>query len=222
MRAWVSADSFLEYTQSMAELASQVETSLAGITENQRKLLDELQDLWPLTNQDIFVIALVYLGLKPAAKIDLTFQKGPSDYTEQNYEQDIDQVRQFIRKMGLWYEQQKIDPEENDEDQTIWTSFYIGTSPQKAAGLHQAFSHGKKDEKAKLLGYPDTAIQAYPENSVRGLPTELSRSDMAPFMYFVPSRENWVEEIETLQESVRLVRQLMPELYQRMVRKLDI
>ncbi len=202
----------------MQETATRAEDPLAHITEKQRKLLDELQDLSSLTDQDIFVLALVYLGLKPAAKIGLTFQEGFSDYTEQDYEKNIDEVRQCIQRMGLWYEQEKAYPEENDEDQTIWTSFYVAPSPQKTALLHQAFRHGTEAEVARLLGYPETALRAFPENSIREFPTELNQSDMAPFLYFRPSKENWAEEIQTVQESVRLVRQLMPELYHRMVK----
>lgn len=202
----------------MQETVTHTEDPLAHITEKQRKLLDELQDLSSLTDQDIFVLALVYLGLKPAAMIGLTFQEGFPDYTEQDYEKNIDEVRQFIQRMGLWYEQERAYPEENDEDQTIWTSFYVAPSPQKTALLHQAFRHVTEAEAARLLGYPETALRAFPENSIHELPTELDQNEAAPFLYFRPSKQNWAEEIQTVKESVQLIRQLMPRLYHRMLR----
>ncbi len=189
------------------------------ISAEQKKLLTELSFFGPLHDQDILVVALVYLGLKPAAVIHLPFFESAPDYDQQDYLRDIEETRQLLKKMGLVYESTKTFAEE-EHDPTITTSFYLSKFPQTATKLHEAFAEGNSDEAAELLGYPETAIKAFPHHTVRLDPShELMKSEVAPFLYFMPSEENWRQEIEPLEKSVALIKQTMPDLYQRLVLK---
>lgn len=188
------------------------------ISSRAKELLEELEHLNCLGDQSIYLIALVYLGFKPAAEIGLTFQEGYPDYNQDDYENDIMEVSKMLDKMDLKYEREKSLPDKESDDPTIWTTFYVSQSLEKAKQLRSAFGQGNEPELARLPGYPESAIQAFPDDSIWiDSSEELREHRNAPFLYFSPSRTNWQQEVTGLDFQVEQIRTLMPALYERIV-----
>lgn len=191
-------------------------------SEEAKEILTGLEDIVGLPDQSIFFITLVYLGLKNSAEVALPFYEWYKGYDQQAYQEDVEHLAQAITQLGLVFEKHVSASTEEDLQEgyaPIYTTFYFGKSRATAEKLKEAFlSHS--NSVGELLGFPQSAVEAFPSNSLEGWPPkELEGREELKFLYFVPSKNSWEQEMKFLMDNVRAVERLIPDLYKRMKNK---
>jgi hypothetical protein len=81
----------------------------------------------------------------------------------------------------------------------------------------------KNDDKifGKIVGYPETAVEAYGTDKAFNLEEELPPAELEklksegimPFLLFTPSKEHWTEELEWARKNKHLIKEKAPKLY---------
>lgn len=89
--------------------------------------------------------------------------------------------------------------------------------------LKQAFVKNNDKEIGFILGYPESAINAYIEGKkfdeadYKNLPAKekekLKKGEILNFINFGLSKNNWQEELKIIQEYQKLIRQKSPNIY---------
>jgi len=168
--------------------------------------------------QDRASLFLTAKGLKPATILELVFEPGHQEYTENDYSADINNCEQMLRDLGLPYEPEHY----NDDEDLERHIFLVGKDQQSLKDLATAeradnsdyYSYGMALGKA--LGYPETAIIADATKSAMPIseyPPELLNDPSRKFCVFALSREHWQEEMEVVKQQAEFIKKEDPSLY---------
>jgi hypothetical protein len=188
-------------------------------TEKVKEQLNKLEQLTILPDSELLQVVLVHLDLKPAAVITVPVWEPLADL-DQSFRSELQQLTAIFRQMGIFYEKkthQVLTEEAGDLPEEI---FYISKSPQHTVKLRDAFGRGNEQLRAELLGYPQTAIEAFMKGESASIDNlEINDQPEEPFLYFRPSQNHWQEELATLRPKIATVKTLMPRLYERLMHR---
>lgn len=143
-------------------------------------------------------LILIFLGLKPATEVDVA----PWNDSPQK-------IAQAIKDAGL------IVAKKNSKDVNgkKFTILAIARDKETLLRLKQAEGNKDHQEYGRLMGYPDTAIDAFLDDE-KLLP-EKDYPDMTDkFMNFKLSKDHWQEEIKVITKWSQAIKQYAPKVYE--------
>lgn len=169
-----------------------------------------------LTDYNRVEIALTLLGLKPAFVI--AWWKPIAE--ENSIRSEARELEQFLLNNHLIA--QSIFSIEN---QSIWCRFYCANDNKTLTRLiYTEFVEGNPEAIAKdrergiLLGYADTAIDAYVNDksiSDDELPDVVKASPEFKFVGSKLSKQHWQTEFSQIKQNVNILKKSFPKLYER-------
>lgn len=184
-----------------------------------KKLSIEKVESLPIRDFDKVDLILLLAGFKTAVDINVPINN--------------DNWHNIIKDLGLYFIE---DEGLRDESKR---KYYIARSQEDAEKLHDAFAKNNDTEAGILSGYPATAVENYVKTTedlkspnltesdvinllkeryaeIVDLPLEVKDiQELLPLAHFGLSRQNWKEEIVTIKKWADTVRNLDPELYDR-------
>ncbi len=137
----------------------------------------------------------------------------------EKFTEELSEILKLLNSLKL---QHKVVKELSDDNGIIGFSVLAS----KDESILNKFAQADKthDDKAfgAILGYPPTAVETYGTDKVFDIHEELSPDELGklqhegvlPFLLFMPSRENWAQELEWARENQRLVKEKAPKFYQ--------
>ncbi len=186
-----------------------------------------------ILGQESFV--LFWRGLKQAIDLTVRIPKSPEDYLYLKAHHlkniSLEEVRRLFKSFGLFFTEGMIQ----------FPVFYIARTQSEADELKRLFEVENDELKfyerlGELSGFPQTAIKAYGEYLRMGRPTEggpllnirtgvdvpkeILIQDSATFIQFRLSRDNWREELKTVQKWSDEIKQVDPQLHKKLVKAL--
>lgn len=180
---------------------------------NVTEALARLEGVGSLSGIDKMNMLLVAEGLKPASLVEMYFEAGHNEYTEADYERDIELTQQVLGRLGLIT---KV--EMNTDPVSRQAIVMMAKDTGQLMELEKA-RNGSRDEGAALgtaLGFPKTAVDAFVQGKDKMLteiPTEIKDDPARKFVGFVMSKDHWREEIEIGKRNAGLVKKIAPKLY---------
>lgn len=148
----------------------------------------EKLDIGPIHKANMI---LVLFDEKPAAEIDV-FTWGDSP----------DRVEKVIRDSGLSYK--KI----VSKSSKVLATFCIAKQKTLVDDLVTAINAGNDADYGRLMGYPETAIEAYVNK------TSTTDYDTDKLFNFAFSRHNYLEEMKTVTRWKECIKKHTPKLYE--------
>lgn len=153
---------------------------------------------------------LVLLGLKPATDFSLFVN-----------DENPDSVKRKLKEAGLFFDDIAVPP---FEDQKITAKLALAKE-QHIASLVAFLFRDKKRNRKELgiyMGYPETAVEAFiglREKMEDEEDEKISKKYNIPgqIMSFVFSKDNWQEEIKTLEKWVEALKLRAPEFYKKVM-----
>jgi hypothetical protein len=174
--------------------------------------VEALRDLEFLKRTGQAEVLLVAGGLKPATEQRMLYMHGSRAYTIDDFNRDVQRFRGALDMLHLSY---VAKPGEDMEGK--WMTFWIAPDPATSERLAESVSWDdahRIPERGKMLGLPQTAIDAFP-NAIMDkhqLPEEVRDSRGYKLMEFMPSRDHWRDELAVLEERAAFVDQVAPGL----------
>lgn len=114
------------------------------------------------------------------------------------------------------------------EDDIIGYNIEIGKDEENLSKLIKACEKKDNKELGLILGYPETAAEAFPNKLLdfrewrQALPKEekgaLIKSNVLKFLNFQPSERHWREELESVKEHQNLIKEKAPFLYEKIIK----
>ena len=147
----------------------------------------EKLDIGPIHKANM---VLVLFDEKPAAEIDV-FSWGDSP----------DKVEKVIKDSGLFYK--KI----VSKSSKVLATFCISKQKSLVDALAIAIDTGNDADYGRLMGYPETAIEAYVNK------TSTTKYDTDRLFNFAFSQQNHIEEMKTVTRWKEAIKRHAPELY---------
>ncbi len=167
-------------------------------------------------------------GVKPGCILELLFESGHEEYTEEEYEEHINDCRQIIEDLGLPFDTEHV----NEEDDFERYLFFVGKDKESLETLITAREGDMyKDYPSfgtalgKALGYPETAIAADATRTalpIADYPAELKNDPALAFAVFAFSRDHWRKELDFVREQANFIKKEDPQLYNTMVKSHEI
>lgn len=183
-----------------------------------KEAIKEIENLDFMDNQGKVDIILTYKKFKPSSKIELFFKPGYESYSERDFKANTDKIEKIFKDLSLAYILE-ISEEEKDSRVAV---FYIGKDSECRDRIKDAFgekNNNKKDLKVgNELGYPPTAIEGYRNRKIKkfnSLPEEVRNSEYVKFLNFLLSEDHWEDELEVVKERANALKEISPELYQK-------
>lgn len=150
----------------------------------------------PIGVQPRAEVLLVLLGYRPGTEIIVPDEK------------ERDRILQLLRDAGLSAEEKGVN------QYTQKTEIVVGAIPRVVEKLKAANPDRDHDEYGELMGYPESAVQAFQEEGSEMISDEESDElrETYPFSWFRLSKAAKEEELETYRAWTKAVWQHAPEL----------
>lgn len=172
-------------------------------------------------------VALLLLGKKPATQVG-NFQvvDGLSPKEKENIEnefaKEFEAVLEMLDALSLRHSVKQY-PQETDG--IFGYSILVASDDDALSKTVNADEQGDDAAFGLLMGYPETAVQAYLSGDSFDYDEELPFEDyeslkeegLMPFLYFMPSKAHWKEEFEYARGNRDLIREKCPKLYTELV-----
>lgn len=171
-------------------------------------------------------LALLILKRKQAAQLgnyDIIESDEHRELLVQEFQKEFFEIEELLKELKVPY---RSSPPQ--EDRGIYGfSFLIAEKEEILEKVVEA--EKSKDDKTfgDLMGFPKTAVDAYRTERVFDYEEELSKDELEqlkqdgvlPFLYFMPSRDHWNEELNYAKETQKLIKEKAPLLYAELVPK---
>ncbi|MFA5747287.1 MAG: hypothetical protein WC926_04435 [Candidatus Paceibacterota bacterium] len=166
-------------------------------------------------------LALLILKRKEAAFLgnaDIIESEEHKEKLERKFQEEFCNIEEVLKETKLLY---RATPPHDDQGVYCF-SFLVSGSEN---GLEKAIEAQKnKDDRSLglLLGYPETAVDAYMTDKKFDYHKELPKDELGklekegvlPFLEFMPSREHWKDELSWAKENQNLIKEKAPSLYE--------
>lgn len=172
-------------------------------------------------------LALLILKRKRAAQLG-NFKVIESDEHKkqvvQEFQKEFSEIEGLLKNLGLSY--RAIPPH---EDRGIYGfSFFTANGEEDLEKTMEAEESGDDRAFGALMGYPQTAVDAYRTRQIfnyeKDLPKDeleqLRQDGVLPFLNFMPSREYWAEELSYARKNQKLIQEKAPLLYAELMSKI--
>lgn len=150
-------------------------------------------------------LLLVLTGLKPATDLHL-FKNS----------EDPESVKKKINDAGLVYKE--LD-KKLFHNQNVMCSLGVARRMADAARVVELMTAGGGEEFGRLMGFPQTAIDAYAKRRERfddDKQNPLFQERGSPFRFRL-SKDNWEEEIKVAEGWTAKIKEIAPDLYQELM-----
>lgn len=185
--------------------------------ENEKELVAKIEAI-KTTDDTKADIVLLWKDLKKASDIIIT---GDSEMTEAEREVTCREAEDLFKKLGLSYVKNN-----REMVAALGIAEYIVSKNQTDMLLYQKAWNQDGDTEAKtlgnLLGFPDTAIEAYQAGEVLDesmLPEDVVSLDTRAFLWYKLSKDHWQEEIKTAEKWARQIQKTDSQLYTRLIER---
>jgi hypothetical protein len=185
-------------------------------SEKLRSAAEKLKSFYWMARQDVVNILFVTEGLKPTARAEMLFKDNTPSYTRDEFEENIKTLETIFADLGLVFEKiQGFEEETNMES----VSFFIAQNETTKEEILKATAIDDQRERQEAMGrgfgIPQTAIDAFQKGkgyvATRGdLPEEIWNSKEMRLASFLPSKDHWREELETIREKVQRIEAILP------------
>lgn len=140
-------------------------------------------------------IMLVILGLKPATELSLY-----------KHNDTQDKVEKVLKDVGL-----EIDHKNICDNKNLVAEIVIAQNQKILSNLMQANASQDHEEYGRLMGYPETAISAFTENTILN---EVNYPELQTSIFGMKySKNNWQEEKLKVQSWDNAIKKYAPETY---------
>lgn len=145
------------------------------------------------------------------------------DYIIQEFTQEISNILSLLSELKLQYE---IVKELSDDNGMVGFSILVSKNKEILNKFKQADKEHDDKTFGLILGYPQTAVEAYGTdkafNIERDLPKieleKLQSEGVLPFLLFMPSKEHFNEELEWARKNQKLIENKAIKLYQELIK----
>jgi hypothetical protein len=155
-------------------------------------------------------------GLKPATETQMLFKENTKSDPREEFERNIQELEQIMSDLSLAYDEQHGHDDDTDMESV---HFYIAPNEDaknelvKIAGMPVGYERDRKI--ANMYGFPETAVDAFTHKKGetarrQDLPQEAWNSKERRFASFLPSKEHWKEELETVHEKMQKIEAILP------------
>ena len=136
---------------------------------------------------------------------------------EREFGEEYKTTSELLTKLGLAFQ-----GEPPHKDNGIYRfSFLVAKTPENLTKVAEAEQENNDKEFGALMGYPKTAVDAYQTDEAFDLMDKLPKEELEKleeegilaFLEFMPSRGHWKEELDSVRETQRLVKEKAPGLY---------
>ncbi len=213
-------------------------------TESREKKEIEEIEKSPLDVGDKRDLALHCFGEKPAALLTVgqflertVWDK--KDNIPEEIVQDKEVVEKILDELGFFYQTKKIKSGPEEKIYFVGYDIFVSKNSENLNRLVKAFDGENEQEIGFALGYPETAVKAFParDPDYKGfyegcldyrelygiLPKyerdELLKEGVFKFLNFKLSKNHWREELEVARKYQRLIKEKAPNLYKEILEK---
>lgn len=136
---------------------------------------------------------------------------------EKEMEGEYKIISELLTKLGLFFHGKPP-----TEDNGIYGFSILATkTSENLVKVMEADTAKNDKEFGVLMGYPKTAVDAYQTGEAFDLKTEfpkeelekLEQEEVLAFLEFMPSKGHWQEELDSVRETQRLIKEKSPRLY---------
>jgi hypothetical protein len=159
-------------------------------------------------------ILFVSRGLKPASQFEMFFQENVPSYTRAEFENNVQQIEEILNELQLIFTKRSY----YDEDAKMEaTEFSIAKDEHSKEELAIASvisdQHQYEQAMGKAYGIPETAIKAFIDSTCvdrKTLPEEVQNSKELRLANFIPSKDHWTEELQSMKEKIEMIESVLP------------
>jgi len=155
-------------------------------------------------------------GLKPATETKMLFKENTKSDPREEFERNIQELEQIMSDLSLAYDEQHGHDDDTDMESV---HFYIAPNEDaknelvKIAGMPVGYERDRKI--ATMYGFPETAVDAFTHKKGKtarreDLSEEAWNSRERRFASFLPSKEHYKEELETVREKMQKIDAILP------------
>lgn len=182
------------------------------------EIVAQIEQLDSIPDIEKVHILLIANGKKPAGIVDLYFEPGHEEYSEEDYQHDIQALRSILEELEM-----TCHVETSTGELPHATTFTIAKDSEHLDSLEKA--RQLKDEEGDIavgraLGYPETAVQALAKGKafvLTEIPESVSDNVAVKFLGFRMSRDQWQEEIEVGRQRAQAIKEIAPSLYDKII-----
>ncbi len=194
--------------------------------EKERKIFSEDLENIHMSDEDKVVFILACKNFKPATEVSIEVRENNITDLE-----DITKFKIMSDKLNLHYvelsqEYKKASPDHVNIKSTV---FAVGKRKEDVEKLLFVIEkviqdppiHKYNKEFGQIYGFPQTAVEAFDEldKMFFDIPEDIKNKDYMAFCWFALSKEHWQQEIKVAQKWAQTVKDLSPNLYNRIVIK---
>lgn len=214
------------------------------ISESREKKEIEAIEKSPLDIGDKRDLMLLYFGVKPAALLDVgkhlkRTEMDKEDNIPEEIFQDKEVVEKILDELEFFYQTGKIKSGPEEKIYFAGYKIFVSKNLENLNRLVRSFKENKEQEIGFALGYPETAVKAFPARDADYkefyercldyrelygiLPKyereELLKEGVFKFLNFKLSKNHWREELEVARKYQRLIKEKAPNLYKEILEK---
>jgi hypothetical protein len=199
-------------------------------SEKERRDVETIENL-DLGKQNRMNLILAYLGKKPTSEIMIGYnERVPFEELEESLVKKRS-LERVLSTIGLKFRVSEKESIDEDGFELKIFEFFVGRDERKIEELKDAFLKQDHEKTGKLLGYPETAIEAFvKEEGIfdrkswwESLPEKerekLLEEGVLNFLNFALSKRHWREELELVRKWQRIIREKAPKLYQEFIKR---
>lgn len=174
-----------------------LQNNIESLNEEKRKEMIKSIENLKIGSKPKANIILIFLGLKPATELEIS-----------SHNDSAEKVINVIENIGL---KVKIKSKFKRKDKDI-VLLSVADNQENLDRLEQIDPSKNHEEYGRLMGYPETAIDAFLHKEKRLDPENYLENDELIF-FIAMSKENWEEEIKTLKKWSDAIKEQAPDLY---------
>ena len=219
------------------------------LSEKERELVKRIEQL-PIADGEKIDLILAWRELKPASALCVVLKKytreGKPILSEEDEKKLLKKVKLLAWDLGLtfiegaeWWPQESMDDVEQDKI----CDMFVARRPELALELARQWYKMSNPVAEKqigiLLGYPETAVNAFkefkkdlpgfmgerksesPVMSDEDFPEQIRKQDFMAFSDLRLSKKHWHQELKLVEKWAEEIKKLSPSLYQRKVKRYE-
>jgi hypothetical protein len=184
--------------------------------EHLRFAAERLKSIYRISKQDVVNILLVSQGLKPTTEAQMLFKENTKSDPREEFERNVQELEQALSDLGLTYDEQHGHDDDTDMESV---HFFIAKNEDMKNELvkiaDMPVGYARDREIAKMYGFPESAVDAFTHKKgeiarSEDLPEEMWNSRERRFASFLPSKEHWREELDTVREKIQKIEAILP------------